>query len=175
MTLDERTSRAPAAPETAALALLMQWMARKGPRTRGASLLEVLIATGLSAMLLAIAVPNLRSLQAPFALRAATDQIVAGLQAARMRAIARNARYRVTFDPSAGTYSLDVENGANNFVTDGGVQQLPRSATLGTIAPGNPIFSTQGTLTAGVTIPVSVAAGRNRTISVNVLGQTTVN
>jgi type II secretory pathway pseudopilin PulG len=149
-------------------------MAREGSRTRGASLLEVLIATGLSAMLLAIAVPNLRSLQAPFALRAATDQIVAGLQAARMRAIARNARYRVTFDPSAGTYSLDVETGGN-FVTDGGVQQLPRSTTLGTIAPGNPIFSTQGTLASAVTIPVSATAGRNRTISVNVLGQTTVN
>src|SRR3989442_2930213 len=149
-------------------------MARKGRRTRGASLLEVLIATGISAMLLAIAVPNLRSLQAPFALRAATDQIVADIQAARMRAIARNARYRVTFNPSAGTYSLDVETGGN-FVTDGGVQRIPRSATLGTIAPGNPIFSTQGTLSAGVTIPISVAAGRNRTISVNVLGQTTVN
>ena len=152
----------------------MQWMAREGRRTRGVSLLEVLIATGLSAMLLAIAVPNLRSLQAPFALRSATDQIVGAIQAARMRAIARNARYRVTFDPSAGTYSLDVESGGS-FVTDGGVQQLPRSASLGTIAPGNPIFSTQGTLTAAVTIPVSVTAGRNRTISVNVLGQTTVN
>ena len=143
---------------------------------RGVSLLEVLITTALTAMLLALAVPNLRRLQAPYALRAASNQVVADVQAARMRAIARNTRYRVTFNTATSTYSLDAETapGSNTWATDGGVQRLPRSASLGTISPGNPIFSTQGTLTAGVTIPVSVTNGRTKTITVNVLGQVTV-
>lgn len=142
-------------------------------RSRGVSVLDLLTATALSATVLATAVPNLRTLRMPFALSGAARQVAADLQGARQRAIARNARYRVTFT-APGSYVLERETAPGSFTPDGGVQKLPSGATLGTVTPGNPIFDTRGMLTGTVTVPVSTANGKSRTVTMNVLGQTTI-
>src|SRR2546422_6475407 len=104
--------------------------------TRGVTLLEILIATAIFASLLGIGLPNLARLRAPYALSGATRQVAAAMQAARMRAIARNVRYRVNFNTSAGTYTLEREV-AGSFVADSAAQKLPAGARFGTINPGN--------------------------------------
>ena len=139
---------------------------------RGASLLEVLISTALFSLVLGIAVPNLRALSAPWALKGATNQIVADLQVARQRAIARNARFRVTFT-APRSYVLEVETSPNTFVADTALQKLPSAATLGA-NPGTPIFDTRGMLAATVTLSVTVPNAGTRTVTINVLGKTTV-
>ena len=156
-------------------ALLSIAMPQRRPRgTRGVSLLEILIATAIFASLLGIGLPRLSRLRAPYALSGATRQLQAALQAARMRAIARNVRFRVNFNTSAQTYTLQREVGGS-FVDDSAPQRLPAGAVIGTVTPNNPTFDTRGMLTAQVTVPVTVASSGTRTVTVNVLGKTTIN
>lgn len=147
-------------------------MRRRG--IRGFTLMEVLVTVSIAFIVLAIGIPNFVRLRAPYALSGATRQIVADLQAARQRAIARNARYRVTFNALTKSYTMEREN-AGAFVADSAPQPLPRGAQLGTVTPGNPIFDTRGMLAADVAIPVTVAGSGTRTVTINVLGKTTIN
>jgi Tfp pilus assembly protein FimT len=135
--------------------------------------MEVLTATGIMMTLLAIGVPQMTKLRGPYALASASRQIEADLQAARQRAIARNAAYRVSFDTSARTYTLERQTSPTTFVTDGGAQKLPAGVTIAT-SPGNPTFNTRGMLPNDVTVTVSVAGTGTRTVTVNVLGRTTI-
>jgi len=140
--------------------------------SRGLTLLEVLIATAMLATVLGIALPNFRGMRAPWALRTATNRIVADVQAARQRAIARNVRYRVTF--TATGYTVERETAPNTWTTDGAAQSLPSTATIGTVTGGNPIFDSRGMLVGTVTIPVTVPMAGTKTVTINVLGKTTI-
>ena len=141
---------------------------------RGVTIIEVLTATAITAILLAIGVPQMARLRAPYALVSASRQIAGDLQAARMRAIARNTRYRVAFNATTRTYQLERETTLNTFVAEGGVKTLPGGTTLTAANPGNPIFDTRGMLGANVSVAVSVTGTGTRTVTVNVLGQTTI-
>jgi Tfp pilus assembly protein FimT len=114
----------------------------------------VLATTAITVTLLAIGVPQLTRLRAPYALAAASRQVATDLQTARLRAIARNERYRVNFDPATKSYTLEREASANSFVADGGMQKLPAGATVTAPSPGNPIFDTRGMLAADVTVSI---------------------
>jgi Tfp pilus assembly protein FimT len=141
-------------------------------QSRGATLLEILTATSLLASLLAIGIPNLMALRRPYAITGASRQIEATIQLARMRAIARNSPYRVAINSAAGTYALERQEGVN-WVNDGGVKSVPRGAAIGQPVPGNPTFNTRGMMAAGVIIPISSGTS-SRTVSINVLGRTTI-
>ena len=146
-------------------------------RTRasgGFTLFEALVTTAISLTVLAIGLPNLVRLRAPYALSGATRQITADLQAARQRAIARNVRYRVTFNGVSNTYTIEREQ-TGAFIADSAPQPLPAGAKLGTVTPGNPVFDTRGMLAAQVTVPVTVTGSGTRTVTINVLGKTTTN
>jgi type IV fimbrial biogenesis protein FimT len=162
----------------AASALLCAAMLRPATRprgTRGRSLIEVLTAISLSAVLMAIAVPSFQGLRAPFALRQSSQQIAAEFSRARMRAIARNARYRLTYNSTAKTYQLEREttSGSNTWTMET-ANALPSIVSIsGVDTP--PIFDTRGMLNQGVTISVSVAGySKTRTVTINVLGQVTI-
>ncbi len=147
---------------------------RTRARSRGYTLLEVLTAIGILAVLLGIGVPNLSRLRSPYVLSGATRQIAADLQAARQRAIARNIPYRLNFNTSAKTYTVERQVGGN-WVTEGTTQKLPAGASLGTITPSNQIvFDTRGMVAANATIPVTVTGSGTRSVTVNVLGKTTI-
>src|SRR6266404_763428 len=92
--------------------------ARSRTRSRGATLLELLTATGIMVTLLAIGVPKMTKLRGPYALASASRQVAADLQAARQRAIARNVAYRVNFDTAAKTYTLERQASPSSFVAD---------------------------------------------------------
>jgi hypothetical protein len=46
---------------------------------------------------------------------------------------------------------------------------------LGTLTPGNPIFDTRGMLAANTSVPVTVTGAGTKTVTINVLGRTTIN
>lgn len=142
--------------------------------SKGATLLEILSATAIMLTLLGIGIPQMTRLRAPYALAAASRQIATDFQTARMRAIARNTRYRITFNSSARTYSLERESAPNTFVADGGTQTLPAGTTMTAPTPANPIFDTRGMLGSDVSVSVSVPGTGTRTVTVNVLGRTTI-
>jgi len=148
---------------------------RRTRRTRGRSLIEVLTAISLSAILLAIAVPNFAGLRSPYLLRQTAQQIAAEFGKARMRAIARNARYRMTYNASAKTYQLEREitSGSNTWVAEGS-NAFSSLVSLGGVS-SSPIFDTRGMLDQAVSISVSVQGYSNtRTVTINVLGQVTI-
>jgi prepilin-type N-terminal cleavage/methylation domain-containing protein len=148
-------------------------MTRDARGIRGMTLLEVIVAASLMAIVLAVAVPNLPALAAPFTLRTASQQVAADLVATRMRAIARDTRYRVAFNTAAATYAIEGETTPGQFVAEGGTRTLPRGTMLGAVAV-NPVFDSRGMLAAPFVLLVTVPGAGTRTVSVNVLGQTTV-
>lgn len=143
-------------------------------RCHGTSLIEALTAVALASVLTAIAVPNLRRMSLPWAVRTATRQLATDLTMARLRAIATNTRYRVNFDLANARYTLERETQPNVFVAAAAPQLLPSGVTLGTLSPGNPIFDTRGMLTATFSVPVQSTCTLTHTVTMNVLGQTTV-
>ena len=127
-------------------------------------------------VVMAIGLPNMVNMRKPYKVRGAAQQVAADLQLARQRAIARSARYRVHFDTAAGTWTLERETSpdSDSWTADGSPQPLPTGVSFGAISPANPIFTTRGTLTAAVTVPVTMSGAQTRTVSVNVLGKTQI-
>lgn len=146
----------------------------KDAAERGTTLLEALIVCSLVALITAIAVPTSRSLRAPFAVRSATRQVEADLQTARMRAITRSARYRLAFNNAGTGYLVQRETSTNTFATEGGLQRLPSGVTLNGVT-GTALFDTRGMTAAGASISLRADGAHTKTVTLNVLGQTTIN
>lgn len=140
-------------------------------RCAGFSFMEVMIAMALIAIIYAIAVPRFSQLRGPYAARTGATQVASAFQAARMRAIATNTSVRLTYNSSSQTYTMDRQLSGGGWVTDVR-NQLPTGVSLSGIS-GTPTFGRTGILNANQTITVN-AYGKTRTVTVNVLGQTTV-
>jgi prepilin-type N-terminal cleavage/methylation domain-containing protein len=140
--------------------------------TRGYSLIEMLTAMALMAILAVIAVPRFRAMGSPWILRQAAQQIGAEFNKARMRAIARNASYRFTYNWSNRTYQLQRQDGGS-WVSEYS-NQLPAGVLVGGLG-SNPTFDSRGMLNADTTIWVVVPGYSNyRAVNVNVLGKVTI-
>ena len=139
---------------------------------RGYSLIEMLTAIALASILAAIAVPRFSTLGSPWVLRQTAQQIGAEFNKVRMRAIARNASYRFTYNPTNRTYTVQRQNGVS-WVTEYS-NQLPSGVVVGTIAT-TPEFDSRGMLNADTSIVVSVPGyDTTRTVNINVLGKVTI-
>jgi Tfp pilus assembly protein FimT len=133
--------------------------------------MEVLTATALIAIIYAMAVPRFSELRGPYAARTGATQVASAFQAARMRAIATNSSVRLTYNATNQTYTIDRQLSGGGWATDVR-NQLPTGVSLSGVGL-NPTFSRTGILNANYTITVS-AYGNTRTVTINVLGQTTV-
>ena len=139
-------------------------------RQRGYSFIELIVTMTLFAIVCAMVVPNFQAVGSSYALGQAASQVAADFQATRMRAIAANATYRFSYDSSTKTYSMDRQNGVGWVVERR--SQLPTGVTVGTVGT-TPTFNSRGMLIQAVSIPLS-ANGKTKTVTVNVLGQTTI-
>jgi len=142
-------------------------------RNTGFTLLEMVVAMAVFAIIYAIAVPNLQAMRAPYALEGTAYEVAAYVDMARQRAISRNARHRVVITSSG--YHLERETTPNTFVVASGTFAPPHGVVLGTPTPGNPTFNTRGMLAANVTLPLSVTGGGTKTVTINVLGRSKIN
>jgi len=140
-------------------------------RTRGATIIDLLVGIGITAVVLGTAIPNLRTLSQPYTLDSVARVVSADLAGARMRAIAQNRRHRVVFNADARWWEVRAETSPNVFTVVGARRTLPTGARFGSVN-ASPTFDTRGMLTAPFSLVVSTGA-RQRTISVNVLGDTT--
>ena len=75
-------------------------------REAGFTLMEIMVATAIFAILCAIAVPNYIGWLPGHRLRSAAADIRSNLQLAKMRAIKENRYYAVVFDPQNGDYKI---------------------------------------------------------------------
>jgi len=157
------------APVTAARSI-MNTRIKAG--TSGMTLIEVLVAAALFAVLYAIAVPNLQAMRAPYALESATYQVASHLNMTRQRAITRNKRHRIVF--TSGGYHVEKEASPSSFVNDSATFAMPDGVVIGSPSPSNPIFNSRGMLAAAVSVTVSMTGVGTKTVTTNVLGHTTI-
>ena len=136
----------------------------------GFTFMEVLTATALVAILYAMAVPRFSALRGPYAARSGAQQVASVFQAARMRAISTNSNVRLTYNSSNSTYTVDRQNGLG-WTTEVR-NQLPAGVSLSALGT-TPQFGRTGLLNGTYTITVT-AYTKTRTVTVNVLGQTTI-
>lgn len=136
--------------------------------------MEMLVTISLVAITAGVAVqqvaPTLQSSEG----RAATQQVAAMLRLTRMRAIAQNARFRVTFDTVNAKFAVERETTPGNFVVDEGPFDLPGAAAITGVTPSDPIFDSRGALVAPTTIVIQAPYGGAHTITTNLLGRVTV-
>ncbi len=117
-------------------------------RQAGLTVIELMAAFGVLAILILIAVPNLLSTLPALRLNDAARQVATDLQLARMRAISQNTANTVTFNTSTGVYSSTL--GGESFDID---QLYPGIAFSAVTA--NPVFTSRGTASAAVDITLS--------------------
>lgn len=126
-----------------------------GLKKSGFTLLELVLVIALAMTLMAIAVPNFFSWLPTLRLSAATRQIFMDLRAARMKAIAQNANFQVSFSGSSYVIQKCVglcTNDSGNILLPEGIiasvsatpQFLPRgTANSATITLSNGVQSQQ--------------------------------
>jgi Tfp pilus assembly protein FimT len=133
--------------------------------------MELLVTVSLVSVLAGTAVHSASPYLYSAAGRSATQQIASDLRLTRMKAIAQNRRFQVTFNTDNGTYTIERETTLGNFETDEGPFDLPGAATIQYVSPGDPIFDTRGTVSAPTTIMAGVPGVNYHTVTIDLLGK----
>jgi prepilin-type N-terminal cleavage/methylation domain-containing protein len=115
----------------------------------GFTLIELLATIGVASILMAIAIPRFFSTLPGLRLTDAARQVATDLQQIRMKAIAQNIPYQISF--STSTYVMQKCNGT--CTNDGGNIALPQGITV--TASTAPQFQPRGTAAAAATITLS--------------------
>jgi type II secretory pathway pseudopilin PulG len=134
--------------------------AKNRRQSGGYTLAELLVLLGVLAALMGAAVPSFLSWLPSFRLSSATRQVATDLQLARMRAIAQNTSYTVTFASSSYTFGSDSRN----------LNDLFPGITI--TAGSNPTFTSRGTANA-VAITLSNGVGQ-KFVCVKVVGRVNI-
>ena len=104
------------------------------PSNKGFSVLELVIAIAIVAILASVALPSFVSWQRSHRLRGAATNLMADLEAAKMRAVRENSFVAVLF--SGDSYTIFVDNGAGGGVvgdwTRNGAEALVQQRSLPT-------------------------------------------
>lgn len=156
--------------------------------SKGFTLVEVIIVVAIIGIMAAIAIPAIMSWLPNIRQKAASRELFADLQRARMESIKRNAPAVVVFVPAAscaamgGSYSAFIDDGAgggvaNNKTLDGGeqsfVQQaMPRDVSL---CDSNFAANTTGFLPTGLPqnigrVKLGSAKGRISEVTLTIAG-----
>ncbi len=151
-----------------------------GPRgsDAGWSLIDILVAVSVAAIMAAMAVPQVQNVVRNYRLDAAVSSVTGAIQSTRYQAIMRGYPYAIEFDTASRSYQvLNKPPGATDFVTTGG--PIPISgldkATV-SLAAGFQ-FNPQGTVvpTKGGGSSVQISNGSVvKTITVSAVGQVRV-
>jgi len=131
-------------------------------KVNGFTLIEVLVAIGVAAILMGIAVPQFYAVLPGIRLSSAARQVATDLQLARMRAISQRTPQGLTFD-SATTYRFTIGADTRDL------SQLYPGTTVA-VAPADPTFNTVGAANV-TTITLNNNGLPPRTVTVNAAGK----
>jgi type II secretory pathway pseudopilin PulG len=151
-------------------------------------LFELLIVMAMIGILSAIAIPTLSESTNRNAVWTASEQIGSQVRQARLKAITRNQRFRVTFDcPAAGQYRVlavqedpliddDAGRCGQTYEHDSGIYTMPANVSFGAGLPtlevnGRGMYSLIGVGALPLTITVQYGATHSRDLTVSVTGQ----
>lgn len=110
---------------------------RQGAGARGFTLIELMVALVVAAVLLAVAVPSFKSITVSSKLNTAVNDLVGSLNTARMEAIKANASSQLCSNASSSNGS-DTQGAACTAQTVGAVV-LATGSTLTVVRAGSPI------------------------------------
>jgi type IV fimbrial biogenesis protein FimT len=149
----------------------------KRPAQQGFTAAELLVVIAIIGVLAVVSIPSLMSYSRASSLKAAAEELVAGLNSARYLAITRNRtvcvelvggnQYRFWLGPcGAGTIWTGPETGMNGVVT-----LAAAGVTVTTTA--NPVFDRLGAAPTGATFTISNGLGATRSVVVTASGRVT--
>lgn len=138
----------------------------------GTTLLDVVVAVALVAILGATAVLGHRALRDALALREAASQIATDLRAARLRALGMSRGERLAFEAGAATYRAEEETAAG-YVDLGPARTLPAGVVVVGCSgdEGRIAFLPRGHAATFGTVTVRNQAGDVRRIVVAMTGR----
>src|SRR5206468_10860204 len=99
-------------------------MSRAPIPRHGFTLLELVCVLGVLSVLLAIALPRISAVLPGLLVDQAARRIVSELELARVKAVNRNTRVRMTCELGAAQYRVEIES-EGHFDPEGGVQTVP--------------------------------------------------
>jgi prepilin-type N-terminal cleavage/methylation domain-containing protein len=134
---------------------------------KGFTLMELMAALGVAAILMAIAIPNFMSTLPGLRLNDAARQVATDLQQLRMKAIAQNLPYQISF--STTTYVLQKCSGS--CTNESGNIVLPQGITV--TANTAPQFQPRGTVASATTIQLSNGSS-NKWVCVRTVGRVNI-
>ena len=156
--------------------------ARRGGRRfdRGFSLVELVTAVGVVAIVAAVGVPQLAAYNAQYRLTSAARQLAVDLTRARMKAIGENLYVRVQFGSNnvgtlgqGNTYQLAVSNDGTTYTNFGQPVALPSGVSFYAL-PSQVSFNRQGFASAPTTVWAYNYRYQWRVVTLNSLGKATV-
>lgn len=139
---------------------------RQTSGNRGFSLLEILVAVGVFAILAAIAVPQFIAFRPTNRLNGAARQIYSELMWARTKAVNDNSSYVVTFPSSQTMLISGATTKTVNIQTE--YSDVSLSSSAGTIT-----FSSRGTADVSPTITLTNSGG-TKTVTVRITGTVSI-
>ena len=145
---------------------------RRGLRCqKGFTILETMIAAGISGALLLAAAPNISSAFAATQLKAALRSTAQHVRLARAVAVGKNLQSRIALSQGGATLTTQVLR-AGTWTDTGTPLVLTNGTTVSSIAPSASAlaFSTQGTTAGAVTITLQTSRGDTHTLVVSILG-----
>lgn len=136
----------------------------------GFTLLEILVAMAIFAILAAFAVPQWGALMANYRLNSAARHVATELHGARNRAMAQYRRFKLVFD-SPTTYTIQKEQtpGEEDYTAISGSKSLPLGITA--VFNNTPVFQTRGNASPGATITLSSSASETKEVVVSLTGR----
>lgn len=146
-------------------------------------MVELVAILSLLGVLGSLAFLQLKPLLAQVRLNSGARQVASDLQVARMKAIAQNRRFRITFRPVEGDYVIDREDGASwrrlilhghtAAYVDSASIPLPSGVSITAVnSGGDVIFVPRGHVDGGITITLSSRAGAGaKRVIVNLAGR----
>ena len=141
----------------------------------GFTLLELLVAVTIVAIVSAIGIPSLSALKASYDLSTATNQLAFEIVRTRMQAVGQNKFMRIRRVDDT-IYARETSNDGTSY-TQEQATTLPSSVSLTVGETGNPTFNRSGLANATATYTLTRQVGNRtytKTITVSALGRVKV-
>ncbi len=137
----------------------------------GFTLLEILVTMAILTILGAFAVPQWGNFLSKYRLDSAARQVATELHGAKNRAMAQYRRFKLVFDSSTSTYTIQKEQnpGEEDYTAISGAKSLPIGITA--VFNNTPVFQTRGNASSGATITLSNSENETKEVVVHLTGR----